>query len=178
MEDIEAGQCWSSILKSVLWIYHASPHSSLQGVSLSKLVLGIDVLLPFEVASWSPRAPSDTPVTNEQHRELVATRLRALIDLVPSLRDRQKIQKQAPKTLLYFNVGDRVWARDSKIEQHAPVFAPRWKGPFIMVVSMDKNVYRIRTDPKVTGKKTGIVANSINGCRLWTFIDNEVVNAE
>lgn len=60
-----------------------------------------------------------------------------------------------PPAKVVYKVDDRVWVRDSKYDTgFAPVFAPRWKGPFIVKQRLDKNVYRLRTDPLMSGKRS------------------------
>lgn len=49
-------------------------------------------------------------------------------------------------------MGGKVWVRDSEYDVGiSPVFA-RWKGLFIIQDCLCKNVYRLRTDPQVSGK--------------------------
>ena len=57
-----------------------------------------------------------------------------------------------------------------------PVFAPRWKGPFIIKDCLDKNVYRVRTDPEISGKRSTALALPINGSRLRKATDQELVS--
>ena len=57
--------------------------------------------------------------------------------------------------------------RDSKYDVgFAPVFAPRWKGPYIVKERLDKNAYRLRTDPLVSEKRSTALQYPINGMRL------------
>lgn len=56
----------------------------------------------------------------------------------------------------------------------APVFAPRWSGPFIIHAVWDRNVYKLRTDPMVTGKQTGFIRHPVNGPRLRVVVDCEL----
>ena len=80
-----------------------------------------------------------------------------------------------PKIL--FGVGDRVWVRDSKYDVgFPPVFAPRWKGPFIVKDCLARNVYRLRTDPQVLGKRSTALALPINGSRLRKATDQELAS--
>ena len=65
-------------------------------------------------------------------------------------------------------MADKVWKRESKIDGKGfvPVFVPRWTGPFDIHLAWDKNVYKLRSDPLITGKKVGYLKNPINGHRL------------
>lgn len=59
----------------------------------------------------------------------------------------------------------------------APVFAARWQDPFIVFQVIGNNAYKVRTDPRVTGKRTGYIKNTVNGVRMRMFVDGEVVSA-
>ena len=72
-------------------------------------------------------------------------------------------------------MGDRVWVRDFKYDVgFPPVFAPRWKGPFFVKDCLDKNVYRHRTDPAISGKRSTALALPINGSRLRLATEQEL----
>ena len=49
-------------------------------------------------------------------------------------------------------MGGKIWVRNSKYNDgFSQVFA-RWKELFIIKDSLRRNVYRLRTDPQVSGK--------------------------
>ena len=72
-------------------------------------------------------------------------------------------------------MGDKVWVQDSKYDAgFAPVFAPRWKGPYIVKERLDKNAYRPRTDPLVSGKRSTALQYPINCMRLRKVTEQEL----
>ena len=100
------------------------------------------------------------------------------MDVIPTLRCLpppldQDVPKAPAKEV--YRVDDKVWVRDSKYDiGFAPVFAPRWKGPYIVKQRLDKNVYRLRTDPLVSGKRTTTLQYPINGMRLKRVTPQEL----
>lgn len=147
-------------MPSTLFAYRTSPHSAL-GVSPAEVVFGRSLRLPSDNAllSSSSLPPLD-------HKEAIFQRVRFIMDVVPTLRAQPPPRESAvPKALI--DVGDSVWVRDSKYDTgFPPVFAPRWKGPFIVKDRLGKNVYRLRTDPTVSNKRSTALALPINGSRL------------
>lgn len=151
----------------MLYAYRTTPHSAL-GVSPAEVVfrryLGLsgDIgFLPRPTATQDghPPAPID-------HKESILQRLKFLMDIVPTLRA-QPPPKDASTSKVTFQIGDSVWVRDSKYDVgFPPVFAPRWKGPFIVKERLDRNVYRLRTNPDVSRRRSTALALPINGSRL------------
>ena len=109
---------------------------------------------------------SPDPLPPIDHKEAIFRHVRFIMDVVPTLRAQPPPRSTSvPKTL--FSVRDSVWVRDSKYDSgFPPVFAPRWKGPFIVNDRLDKNAYRLRTNPDVSGKRSTALALPINGSRL------------
>jgi len=88
-----------------------------------------------------------------------------------------KEQKAVDRGYRKYELGEKVWKRESKYDTKGftPVFAPRWTGPFVIHAIWDKNVYKLRTDPLVTGKKVGYLQNAINGHRLKPYVEGELL---
>jgi hypothetical protein len=156
---------WVPILHSVLWAYRSTPHSVTKA-SPAKLIFGVEIKLPFD----SVKEPE--PPTDEKHKELIATRLRFIKDTLPGLRENKYKTRHhdfvPPKE---FHVNDKVWLRNTKYDAHGivPVFAERWQGPYIVAGVLERNTYRLRTIPKVTGKRAILLASPINGIRLKLY---------
>jgi hypothetical protein len=75
-----------------------------------------------------------------------------------------------------FHVGDWVWLRETKYDgaELCPVFAPRWTGLFQIWEVWDKSTYRLRSDPRYSGKKTiSILRNPVNVNRLHRYVERE-----
>lgn len=98
---------------------------------------------------------------------LIARRINWLTEGIPGLRE-LKAKAVDIGLLKEFELGQRVWKRESKYDRKgfAPVFAPRRTGPFVIHSVWDKNVYKLRTVPFITGKRVGYLKNPINGSRL------------
>ena len=96
---------------------------------------------------------------------------------VPSLREFIGKKSEGPaRDVVKYKMGDSVWKRESKYDGKgfAPVFAPRWSGPFIVHAVWDRNAYKLRTDPTVTGKQTGFLSHPMNGSRLRPFVEGDL----
>ena len=150
----------------MLFAYRATPHSAL-GVSPAELVFGRGLRLPGDHVFPAVSASRD-------HKAAVLQRLRFLMDVVPTLRAQPPPpDTRVPKVI--YEVGDKVWVRDSKYDVgFVPVFAPRWKGPFFVKERLEKNTYRLRTIPEVSGKRSIALALPINGSRLRLASDQEL----
>ena len=135
------------------------------------LALEIELRMPFDLGSLLEECTK----TDDEYRKLVAARLRHLYDNIPGLREMKEPRMvEAPRK---FFLGQRVWKRESKYDTKGftRVFAPRWTGPFVIHSIWDKNVYKLRKDPLVTGKKVGYLKNPINGYRLKAYVEGELV---
>ncbi|KAF8456151.1 hypothetical protein BGX38DRAFT_1139896 [Terfezia claveryi] len=159
---------WAPLLQSVLWAYRSTPHT-VTGVSPAMLTLGTELRMPIDLTI----AP--IPETDEDHMALVTKRLQHLYDAIPCLREVK--EAKGPKAHVQYQLGDKVWKRESKYDTKGftPVFAPRWTGPFVIHAVWDKNAYKLRTDPLITGKKVGYLKNAINGYRLKPYVEGELV---
>ena len=163
---------WTGCLAAVLWVYRCTAHSTTR-VSPAFLVFGSNIRLPLENGDGYTVIPDSTDL----HRELIARRIWFISDMIPGLRDEKREPGKAPTDIPEgFHVGDWVWLRETRYDNKelCPVFAPRWTGPFQVWEVWDKGVYRIRSDPKFTGKKTpGLLRNPINGNRLKPYVDRD-----
>ena len=121
-------------------------------------------------------AKSEEYPKTDEHPKLVAMRLQYVFEGIPGLRE-IKEKKGEDTKIQDFALGEKVWKRESKFDGKGftPVFAPRWTGPFIIHSVWDKNVYRLRTDPLVTGKKIGYLRNPINSHNLKAYVEGELV---
>ncbi|KAF8453661.1 hypothetical protein BGX38DRAFT_1328983 [Terfezia claveryi] len=120
-------------------------------------VVGVDVVVDekvLEARRWHWEEEDLSPNTDEEHKELVAKRLQWLCDGIPELRE-LKEGKEELAEVERFELGQRVWKRESQFE---------------------KNAYKLRTVPEVTGKRIGYLRNPVNGARLRRYVDGEVVN--
>lgn len=89
--------------------------------------------------------PIDT--SSMEHKDTIFQRIKFLTDIVPTLRA-QPPPKDVTTGKVVYEMGDRVWVRDSKYDVgFPPVFAPHWKGQYYVKEHLDKNVYRLHTDP-------------------------------
>ena len=167
-EAAEPSPYWAHLVPSMLFAYRATPHSAL-GVSPAELVFGRSLRLPGDHV-FPPISPS------VDHKSAVLQRLKFLMDVVPALRAQPAppdVSSRIPKFI--YEVGDKVWVRDSKYDVgFPPVFAPRWKGPFFVKERLDKNAYRLRTIPEVSGKRSIALALPISGSRLRLANDQEL----
>lgn len=165
-EADEPSPYWAHLVPSVLYAYRSTPHSAL-GLSPAELLFGRSLRLPGDHVFPAVSCDLD-------HKTAVLHRLQFLTDVIPTLR-----VKPAPRVtsvpMVTFKVGDRVWVRDSKFDVgFPPVFAPRWKGPFFVKDRLDKGVYRLRTDPAISGKRSTALALPINGSRLRLATEQEL----
>lgn len=168
---------WAPLLQTVLWAYRITPHT-VTGASPAMLTLGVEPRLPIDMRSAMGTAEAEArPPGEEGHRELVADRLPRMCDMIPGLRE-IKEPKGVDKSPPQFEMGQKVWKRESKYDSKGftPVFAPRWIGPFIIHAVWDKNVYKLRTDPLVTGRKVGYLKNPVNGFRLKAYVEGELLS--
>ena len=187
-ENDDPSPYWSHLVPSMLYAYRCSPHSALGGLSPAELLFGRILRLPgdhvFPNASMVTPAPNDptaTPTPNGSsatidHKAAILQRIQFLSDVIPTLRAKPP-PKDSPVAPALFGVGDKVWVRDSKYDVgFPPVFAPRWKGPFIVKDCLAKNVYRFWTDPQVSGKRSTALALPINGSRLRKATEQELLS--
>lgn len=173
MSGKEAKIHWAPLLQSVLWAYRATPHSKTK-LSPAMLALGTELRMPFEM---NVNGKIDIPESDEDHKKLVAMRLNFLCDGIPGLREVRDEKHIGRGNWVEYAVGQKVWKRESKFDGKGftPVFAPRWTGPFVVHAVWDKNVYKLRSDPTITGKRVGYLKNPINGSRLRAFVEGEVM---
>lgn len=161
---------WAPLLNSVLWAYRATPHTK-TNLSPAMLALGRELRIPFDMDGSATIAPS----TDNDHKALVAMRLKFLCNGIPGLREKRE-EKHLSKVVKEYVQGDKVWLRESKFDGkgYAPIFAPQWTGPFVIHAVWDKNVYKLRSDPTVTGKKVGYLKNPVNGFCLKAYVEGEM----
>ncbi|RPB23528.1 hypothetical protein L211DRAFT_882608 [Terfezia boudieri ATCC MYA-4762] len=165
--DDEPAPNWAHLVDSVLYAYRCTPHSA-TGLSPAMLLLGWDLKLPGDRT-----IPLPADLLSLDHKEAVLNRLKYLTNVIPTLRNRPP-PKDTVEPKETYQPNDRVWIRDSKYDiGFPPVFAPRWKGPYIIKERLDKNVYRIRTDPVVSGKRTTTLQYPINGMWLKRVSEQE-----
>ncbi|KAF3927492.1 Protease [Arthrobotrys entomopaga] len=154
---------WEPALSTALWAYRATPHK-VTGCSPSFLAHGVEQRIPGDVTG----KPMEPPTTDEEHKELVAERLRFLSDRLPGLRQDRDLTNTPVGKHIQFKMGDLVWLRNSKFEKGGiiPVFTPRYLGPYEIADVGLRNSYRLRTITSVTGKRSKLTANMVNGTRL------------
>ena len=166
--DTEQSPYWAHLVDSVLYAYRCTPHSS-TGVSPSVLLYGRELRLPSN-PNTSLTSASGPIVMDADHKAAVLDRFKFLTEAIPTLRrlpspPDSDVPHHPAKDV--YGVGDKVWVRDPRYDTgFAPVFAPRWKGPYIVKQRLDKNVYRLPTDPLVSGKRSTTLQFPINGMRL------------
>ena len=170
--DADVTVHWSPLLHTVLWVYRATPHS-VTGLSPALLALGRELRLPMDLQA---SMESDVaPLTDVEHRELIARRLHWITDRIDGLQELCHGRRDSSsKYEAQFQLGQKVWKREPKYDgkgKFVPVFAPRWTGPFVIHSVYDKNVYKLRTIPDDT-KKVGYLKNPVNGHRLKPYIDS------
>ena len=68
---VDSSMHWASLVHTVLWVYRASPHNA-TGLSPALLALGRELKLPIDILSMD----EVTPITDEEHKECIARRLR------------------------------------------------------------------------------------------------------
>lgn len=125
-EEDEPSPYWSHLVPSMLYAYRSAPHSAL-GVSPAELVFGRSLRLPGDNAlgGISSDDISSGGLSSEDHKVAVLHRLQFLHDVVPTLRAKPP-PADTPVSTVSYEVGDRVWVRDSKYDiGFPPVFAPR-----------------------------------------------------
>jgi transposase InsO family protein len=162
---------WVGSLAAVLWVYRCTPHSTTK-VSPAFLVFGSNIRIPID----GPTDDNVIPETSDEHRELVAQRIRFISDVIPGIRDERRTSETRPNADAEFHVGDLVWLRETKYDgkELCPVFAPRWTGPFQVWEVWDKGAYRLRSLPKYSGKqKPTILRNPVNANRLRQYVERE-----
>ena len=165
---------WAGSLPAALWVYRCTPHSTTK-VSPSFLVFGENIKFPID----GPANTAAIPNTTDEHRELVARRIRFISDVIPGIRDERRTPERSPSNhpgREEFHVGYWIWLCETKYDgaELCPVFAPRWTGPFQVWEVWDKGAYRLRLDPKYSGKKTtSTLRNPVNGNRLKTYVERE-----
>lgn len=166
---------WAPLLQTVLWAYRCTPHA-VTGSSPAMMTLGAEPRLPIDVGDKGS-LENLIPITDEEHKKMISNRLSWMCDVIPGMRQ-IKEEKNVVKEHISFALGQKVWLRESKFDEKgfAPVFAPRWSGPFVIHSVWDKNVYKLRTDPSVTGKKVGYIKNPVNGHRLKPYVEGELVS--
>ena len=168
--DAEPSPYWAHLVDSILYAYRCTPHSS-TGVSPAALLYGRELRLPSDPnhdRNVPPTSASSPIVVDSDHKTAVLNRFNFLTEAIPTLR-RLPPPPDAPRhpAKVVYRVDDKVWVRDSRYDTgFAPVFAPRWKGPYIVKQRLDKNVYRLRTDPLISGKRSTTLQYPINGMRL------------
>lgn len=167
-EDIRPD--WRPLLHSVLWSYRTTPHSVTK-VSPAKLLYGVELRLPFDK---TPNA-IEIPSTDDEHRDLVARRLRYMTDNIPGLRrDKDKTRNMPHTPPPVYKMGQYVWLRNTKYDVHGivPIFSERWIGPYTVAGVLPKNTYRLRTIPEISRKRTMLLAQPVNGLRLKPFTES------
>ena len=151
---------WSHLMPSTLFTYPTSPHPAL-GVSPAKVMFGCSIHL-FEDNALLP----SSLLPPHDHKEAIFQWVCSIMDVVPTLNAQlPPWATPVPKTL--FNIGDSIWVCDSKYyTSFPPVFAPHQKGPFIIKNCLNKNLYCLRTDPALSGKRSIALGLPISGSRL------------
>ncbi|KAF8431978.1 hypothetical protein BGX38DRAFT_1277023 [Terfezia claveryi] len=133
------------------------------------LLLGRELKLPR-----NKTIPLLASLLSLDYKEGVLNCLKFLTEVIPTLRNRPP-PKDAVGPKGAYQANDRVWIRDSKYDVgFPPVFGPRWKGPYIVKERLDKNLYRIRTDPVISGKRSTTLQYPINGMRLKKVREQEL----
>ena len=99
----EKKQAYSApLLQSVLWAYRCTPHI-VTGSFPAMLALGMQLQMPVDLANLRQQVP----MTDNEHKELVAAWLRQLCDCIPGLcevKEPKSVDKQPAK----FELGQRV----------------------------------------------------------------------
>ena len=148
-EEVEETRAiyWVPLLQTVLWAYRSTPHT-VTGYSPAMLVLGNELQMPFDKLMEVEQYPN----TAENHTEQILRRIKWLMEGIPGLRQIKEPGEEVSKVWT-FELGQRVWKRESKYDGKgfAPVFAPRWTGPFVIHSVWGKNVHKLRTDRAITG---------------------------
>ena len=174
--DMNASVHWSPLLHTVLWVYRATPHSA-TGLSPALLALGHELRLPMDVSD-GPAPAAVSPITDEEHKAIIAKRLRWITERIEGLKELHYGRRDSSsKYDSQFQLGQKVWKREPKFDgkgKFVPVFAPRWTGPYVIHSVYDRNVYKLRTVPDGS-KKTGYLKNPVNGHRLKPFVDGGLV---
>ena len=177
LDDIPVVECnamvhWSPLLHTVLWVYRSTPHS-VTGLSPALLALGRELPLPMDISTGPGTSPDVAPLTDDEHKAIIAKRLRWITERIEGLQELRYGRRDSVCTAR-FELGQKVWKREPKFDGKGfvPVFAPRWTGPYIIHSVYDKNVYKLRTIPDGQ-KKAGYLKNPINGSRLKPFMEDE-----
>ncbi|GAO49753.1 hypothetical protein G7K_3895-t1 [Saitoella complicata NRRL Y-17804] len=148
---------WKPAMYVVLWAYRSMPHHATKA-SPAYLVYGVELRIPVDAPTLAnQKVVSPAMIMGQaQHRTEVAERIEWLREGIPGLRTaamRYVKDKKGNAVLVHpksFNLGDKVWLRDSALDSQAqaPVFSPRWKGPYIVHDVWQKGVYKLRQIPK------------------------------
>ncbi|KAF8432182.1 hypothetical protein BGX38DRAFT_261913 [Terfezia claveryi] len=158
-------------LVCTLRIHHhlSTPYYPQSNRKIERVVGTIKAMLKRAVmeAQQQPQGERERERKGERERERKGEREREL-----------KQGKEELAEVERFELGQRVWKRESQYDAKGfvPVFAPRWTGPFEVHSVFEKNAYKLRTVPEVTGKRIGYLRNPVNGARLRRYVDGEVVN--
>lgn len=160
-ENDDPSPYWSHLVPSMLYAYRSSTHSALGGLSPAELLFGRSLRLPGDHVFPGVGTGVGTGVANValDHKAAILQCIQFLADVIPTLRALPPPRDSPVASGVRFGVGDKVWVRDSKYDiGFPPVFAPRWKGPFIIKDCLNNNVYRLRTDRQVSGKRSTALA--------------------
>ena len=105
---------WSSLLHTVLWVYRASPHNA-TGLSPALLALGRELRLPMDIPPHVPGSdfPIVAPMTDEEHRAIIARRLHWISDRIEGLGELRHGRRDSSNVYkAQFQLGQKVWKRD------------------------------------------------------------------
>lgn len=143
-ENDDSSPYWSHLVPSMLYTYNYFSHSALGGLSSAQLQLGRSLRLSgnhvFPNTSMITPAPNVPAVTSTpngssatlDHKAAILQRIQFLTDIIPILHAKPP-RKDSPFAPALFGVRDSVGVRDLNYNiRFPPVFAPRWKGPFIV----------------------------------------------
>lgn len=156
---------WAPFLHSALWCIRSSIHS-VTGVSPAFLVYGFDISIPSDpIPDPGSLAPAEVIAQRIKH---ISTTFPGLCEMDIDLRVPSPTS-QRPQ----FSIGQHVWLCASASEKMPPVFTPRWKGPYVIFQILDKDVYRLRTDSRITGKRAGYLPCPVNAHRLRPFMSSD-----
>jgi hypothetical protein len=159
---------WTPALYSTLYVYRATKHS-ITKVSPAMLVYGEDLVLPFQYSE-------KPPVNSIQHKEQILSRLQALRQYIPGLRNshvRFAETREGKKILIRpmaYKVGESVWLRHTALDKPGispSPFAPRWVGPYEIHQILSKGAYVLKTN------KGKYLRKPVNWSRLRRYIEND-----
>ena len=156
--DGKSSPYWTHLVDSVLDAYNSTPHTTI-GMSPDMLLYGRQLRLTGDVVE-------DIAIISVDYKSAVLQHLRYFTDVIPTLRHLAP-PKDTPVPAVPFKVKDRVWVHDSHYDVgFAPVFAPNWKGPYIVKECLKKNAYWLRTELLIYGKCSTTLEFPINRVRL------------